>query len=31
MKYEPWPYQTRAINWIHEHPSCGLLLDMGLG
>ena len=31
MRFEPWPYQTRAINWIHEHPSCGLLLDMGLG
>lgn len=24
-------YQEYARDWILEHPSCGLLLDMGLG
>jgi SNF2 family DNA or RNA helicase len=31
MKYKPWPYQQHAIDWIIDHPACGLLLDMGLG
>lgn len=31
MKFNPYPYQRHAIEWIIEHPSCGLLLDMGLG
>jgi len=24
-------YQTRAVEWIKDNPSCGLFLDMGLG
>lgn len=31
MKFTPYPYQRRALEWILEHPSCGLFLEMGLG
>ena len=31
MKYVPHEYQKYAENFIIEHPSCGLMLDMGLG
>ena len=31
MKYEPYPYQRKAIDFIKDHPSAALLLDMGLG
>ncbi len=30
-RFRPYPYQERAIEWIVDHPACGLLLDMGLG
>lgn len=29
--YKPYPYQRTAIDWVLEHPKCGLFLDMGLG
>ena len=31
MKYNPWPYQKAAEEWILSHPKCGLFLEMGLG
>lgn len=31
MKFNPYPYQKKSIDWILEHDRCGLLLDMGLG
>jgi SNF2 family DNA or RNA helicase len=31
MKYVAHDYQKYAENFIIEHPSCGLMLDMGLG
>ncbi len=31
MKFKPHGYQQAAIEWIYEHPACGLFLDMGLG
>lgn len=31
MKFNPHGYQQAAIEWIYEHPACGLFLDMGLG
>lgn len=31
MKFNPYPYQSAAIDWVMTHPYCGLLLDMGLG
>jgi SNF2 family DNA or RNA helicase len=31
MKFEPYSYQKRAIRWIEDRQSSGLLLDMGLG
>lgn len=31
MKFNPHPYQRRAIAFIKEHPRCCLFLDMGLG
>ena len=31
MKYEPHEYQRYAINYIEDHPSAAVLLDMGLG
>lgn len=31
MRFEPHDYQRTAIDWIIDHPYCGLFLDMGLG
>ena len=31
MQFKPWPYQQHAIQWIHDHPACGLFLDLGMG
>lgn len=31
MKYAPHDYQSYAIQYIENHPSCAVLLDMGLG
>lgn len=31
MEYTPYDYQRKAINFIKNHPSAALLLDMGLG
>ena len=31
MKFIPHDYQRQAIRFIHDHESCALLLDMGLG
>lgn len=31
IEFRPYEYQRTAINWILDHPRCGLLLDMGLG
>ncbi|MDU7244772.1 MAG: DEAD/DEAH box helicase [Clostridiales bacterium] len=31
MKFKPHGYQQAAIEWIYDHPACGLFLDMGLG
>ena len=31
MKYKAHNYQTRATQFILDHPYCALLLDMGLG
>ena len=31
MKYNPYPYQQTATQWIIDHPRCALFLDMGLG
>lgn len=31
MKFIPHPYQCAAIDWIIEHPQCGLFMEMGLG
>lgn len=31
MKYTPHDYQTRAKDFILEHPKAGMLLEMGLG
>ena len=31
MKYEPYPYQKAAEEWVMDHKKCGLFLDMGLG
>ncbi len=31
MKYTPYIYQTKSLEWMLEHPKCGLFLDMGLG
>lgn len=31
MRYEPYPYQRAAEEWIIDHPRCCLFLDMGLG
>lgn len=31
ITFQPHPYQAHAIQHIMEHPSSGLLLDMGLG
>lgn len=29
--FKPHPYQQRGIDWIVNHPSCGLFLPMGSG
>jgi len=31
MRYRPYEYQKVALQWVLEHPRCGLFLDMGLG
>lgn len=31
MKFKPHDYQKTAIQYILDHPACGLFLDMGLG
>lgn len=31
MRFNPYPYQSRAIDFIADHPRCALFLDMGLG
>ena len=31
MLYKPYPYQEAATDWIMQHKSCGLFLEMGLG
>ena len=31
MKFEPYPHQRAGIDWILEHPACGLFWSMGLG
>lgn len=31
MRFKPYQFQEAAVNWIKEHPRCGLFLDMGLG
>jgi len=31
MKFNPHPYQQRAIDFVIEKPYCGLFLGMGLG
>lgn len=31
MRFTPYPYQDAARQWILDHPSCGLFLEMGLG
>ena len=31
MMYKPYPYQDAAKQWILDHTSCGLFLEMGLG
>ena len=31
MRYKPYPYQERAMQWILDHPAAGLFLSMGLG
>lgn len=29
--FNPYPYQSRAVDFIADHPRCALFLDMGLG
>ena len=31
MRFEPYPYQQRAIEFVEQHDHCALFLDMGLG
>lgn len=31
MRFAPYPYQTRAVQWILDRPACGLFLGMGMG
>lgn len=31
IEFRPYEYQRTAIDWILDHPRCGLFLDMGLG
>lgn len=30
-RWNPWPYQKRAMKWVLEHPQAALFLDPGLG
>lgn len=30
-RFEPHDYQRRAIQWVLDHPRCGLFMEMGLG
>lgn len=31
VKYKPWPYQERTQQFIVDHPSAAVFLDMGMG
>lgn len=31
MIYRPYEYQEKGQRWIADHPSCALLMEMGLG
>ena len=31
MRFEPYPYQTAAVNWILSRQNCALFLGMGMG
>lgn len=31
MRFNPHPYQSKAIKWVLDHKRCCLFLDMGLG
>ncbi len=31
MTYNPHKYQADCIDFVINHPNCGLFLDMGLG
>ena len=31
MRFTPYAYQRRAVDFVIGHPFCGLFLDMGLG
>lgn len=31
MRFDPHPYQRKAIGWVLDHPRCGLFMEMGLG
>ena len=31
MKFIPHDYQKFAIQFVLDHPYCGLILDMGVG
>lgn len=31
MKFNPYQYQTAAVQWVLDRPRCCLFLDMGLG
>lgn len=31
MKYTPYEYQRKAIQYVIDHPKCALFLDCGLG
>lgn len=31
MRFEPYQYQRKAVEWVEDHPRCCLFLDMGLG
>lgn len=31
MKFNPYPYQEAAIQWILDRPAAGLFLSMGMG
>lgn len=31
MIFKPYPYQQAGIQWILDHPACGLFWGMGTG